>query len=206
MKRHLNTLGKARHLLDEGIQYTAAQWEDKIPRFREMDACARASDIRQYVSACWAPSSKDTLDLEVRFNNGLLLHDDSAGRRMRVKTRPRSPKTGAPLPVTDASPQMDLFGNMVSPGLYEIAVLWSIDFRTATLGAATLAAVDFGIDDNGPVFIYAEEEIPTLSVGDDRGGEEGGQTASPQPGGFGPTDDFNEFLGDQEEDFGPNPA
>lgn len=207
LDRYGADLSRFRNFLDDGVQDAAAVWEDKIAQFRDMDPCSRASHIRTFVSAGWRPAEgEDVLSLDVRFNNGLHLYAPD-GRRIRVKTRPRNPINGLPLPASHwGGTQEDLFGNEVSPAPYELVILWSIDFGTSTLGTATLAAVDFGLDDNGPVSIYAEEEIPVLSASEGNREKADDQAEKPRSSASDPMDDFNEYLGDQEEDFGSGPA
>ncbi|MFF4198249.1 hypothetical protein [Nonomuraea sp. NPDC001831] len=199
-------LSIVRDLLDASIQDAAAYWEEEIPNFRDMDPCSRASHIRQYFSANWrSPNDlKHVLKLEVRFNNGLHLFAPN-DVRMRIKTRPKNPKNGLPLDVTEWVVQEDLFGNEVGSGPYEFAVLWTIDFNASALGTATLAAVDFGQDDNGPAIIYHEEEIPQLSTA--RGSRDNDDARDIHSESAGPgTDDFNEFLEDDGEGYGQDPA
>jgi hypothetical protein len=207
LKRHLEDFVRVRQLLDEGIQHTAAQWEDKIA-FRRMDPCARASDIRQYFSASWTPlgDAKDSLTLDVRFNNGLHLYTPDK-RRIRIKLHPRTSRTGALLPATDPDAQLSLFEDSTSPSkAYELAVLWSIDFYTATLESAVLAAADFGLDDQGPSIIYAKEEIPAIATCGVDNIDVNSQGTNPRSRNQGPTDDFEEFLQSDGEETGPDSA
>lgn len=214
LRRHGEYLSLTRELLDGGVQDAAAHWEEGIPNFREMDPCSRASHIRQFVAANWRILSgvAHPLTLDVRFNNGLHLFNPQ-DVRVRVKTRPRNPKNNMPLSAMEWVIQEDVFGNEIHAGPYELAILWTIDFTTSTLGSASLAAVHFGEDDNGPAVIYAEEEIPLLSTlrgskdNDGDGDADPGSTGTVgSPGPAAPGDDFDEYLEDDGEGYGQDPA
>ncbi|MEU8356344.1 hypothetical protein AB0C27_10065 [Nonomuraea sp. NPDC048882] len=201
-------LSMVRGLIDHGIQVCAANWEDQIPHLRDLNGGVRAGDIRSSVAAGWQriPQPATRLSLEVRSYVGLHFYTQDA-TRLRVKTRPRNPKNGHPLEITELDFDEDLFGTKTFAGPFEFAILYTIDFGTASLDTATLAAVDFGRDDNGPVIIYAEEEIPAIPAS---GSGSTGAPTPPSPPSPGPTstghveDDFDEYL--DEKDFGPDPA
>lgn len=96
-----------------------------------------------------------------------------------------------------------LEGTLFGPA-YEISVLIDIDPGTKTLRKASLAALDWGEDDKGRE-IYYEEEIPPAPMASFGGSGLGGMMPGPSSGALA-DDDFSDFLDEEEEDTGTDPA
>jgi hypothetical protein len=88
---------------------------------------------------------------------------------------------------------------------YEISVLLDIDLGTKTLRKASLVAIDWGEDDKGREMYY-EEGIPAPPMASSGGSGLGGLTPRPGSGGPPVDDDFSDFLDEEGEDTGTDPA
>jgi hypothetical protein len=211
-----------RGCLELAVPEAGAYWEEPDnPDFVSIDPCVRTGHVRQWAAGQTArrKTGKPTLRLRVVSFAGLHLYTPD-GQRIRTRTRPTSKKTGLPLRATSgmseplfeygpAEPphrasggREPLFGHDPVAQPYELSVLMDMDLGTKTLGGAWLAAIDWGSDDKGKA-IYYEEEIPPLPM---MLNGHGGGTALP-PGSEGPAEDgFGDFLADEGEETGTDPA
>jgi hypothetical protein len=98
-----------------------------------------------------------------------------------------------------------LFGYDPTAQPYEISILADIDLGSKTLRGMSLAAINWGPDDKGRT-IYYEEAIPAIPMGR-LGGPDDGKTQPSMPGGWnGPGSGFEDFLRDEGEETGSDPA
>jgi hypothetical protein len=219
---HGPELSSFRGHLELAVPEAGAYWEEPDnPDFVSIDACVRTGHVRQWAAGRVArrQTRKPTLRLQVVSFAGLHLYTPD-GQRIRTRTRPTSKKTGLRMRATwgtsdplfeygPAAPAREvtgdpepLFGYDPTAQPYELSVLMDMDLGTKTLAGAWLAAIDWGPDDKGKV-IYYEEEIPALPM---MLNAHGAGTAVP-PGSEGPADDgFGDFLADEGEETGTDPA
>lgn len=210
LSTHDTWLSGFRGALDLSVQETGGYWEIPNVDFVSMDPSVRTGHVRQFTAGLLGKLNSCESPLRVRVASFAALHLYTPdGQRIRTRSWPRSRKTGLliqastheqPFLVED-DPSLDdaLFG---SP--YEISILMVIDLGTKTLQKASLAAIDWGDDDKGRE-IYYEAEIPALPMeGFDDSGEDG-TIIGPDSGGS-PADDFGDFLDEEEEETGTDPA
>jgi hypothetical protein len=223
---HGTDLGNVRACLDLSAQETGGYWETPNPDFVSIDGCVRTGHIRQLAAGQLVrqPTTQavlQTLRLKVKSFAALhLLTPD--GKRIRTRTRPVVRRTGKPMRALPAgSEQEPLFGDEdlqaaqeaagalfgygpPSQQPYEISILMDIGLGTKSLTGAWLAAIDWGKDDKGRT-IYYEEQIPALPM--QLGGSTGG--GNPPNGSAGwnrPGNGFEDFLQDEGEETGSDPA
>jgi hypothetical protein len=217
---HSAALGQHVTCFDLSVQEAGGYWEDPNPDLANVDPGVRGAHIRQYAAglAKRVQGGKPTLRLRMRPMAGYhLLAPDS--RKIRVRMRPvtgrrRRPMRAAddseltfdydmttrqqdpgPLENAEAAASGVLFGYDPSAQPYEISVLLDVDLGTKTLASAWLAAIDWGSDDRGKM-IYYEEQIMAMPLDDT------GEPGPRDPGNLG----FEEFLKDEGEDTGSDPA
>jgi hypothetical protein len=216
-------LSSHRGYLDVAVQEAGGYWEEPNTDFVSIDPCVRTGHVRQWAAglAVKRKAGKSALRLRVVSFAGYHLYTPD-GQRIRARTRPTVKKTGLPMraargltealfefdpparpgEVTDGS-RTFLFGHEPAAQPYEVSVLMDIDLGTKALKSAWLAAIDWGPDDKGKV-IYYEEEIPAPPM---QLSSPGGSAPSVPPGPQGPDGDgFSDFLGDEGETTGTDPA
>lgn len=197
-------LSRFRGCLDQAVQETGGYWEaPNHPDFAVIDSCVRTGHVRALAGADairW-PAQKASLRLKITPFCGLHLYT-SDGQKIRTRSRPRNAKTGLPMRAPKDGYARPLWGHDPSAQPYEISVLLDIDLGTKTLYRASLAAIDWGVDDKGRE-IYYEEEILPPATGFNESETEGPD--APESGFGSPLDDFTDLLGNGEE-VGPDPA
>jgi hypothetical protein len=225
VKRMLAThgadLGNVRACLDLSAQETGGYWETPNPDFVSIDSCVRTGHIRQLAAGKLVRKLLPTLRLKVKTFAALhLLTPD--GKRIRTRTRPVVRRTGKPMRALPAGfEQEPLFGDedlQAAQGAagvlfgydppaqqpYEISILMDIGLGTKSLAGAWLAAIDWGKDDKGRT-IYYEEQIPALPM--QLSGSTGGGNPPDASDGWGrPGNGFEDFLQDEGEGTGSDPA
>ena len=222
---HGTDLGGIRACLDLSAQETGGYWEDPNPNFVSIDPSVRTGHIRQLTAGqllrrAATKAVLRTLRLKVKSFAALHLFTPE-GQRIRTRTRPVVRKTGKPMRALAVGSETEsLFGDedlQVTPGVsgtlhgydpsaqpYEISILMDIDLGSKSLTAASLAAIDWGKDDKGRE-IYYEEQIPPMPM--QLGGPAGGGNPPSAPNGWnGPGNGFEDFLRDESEGTGSDPA
>jgi hypothetical protein len=223
---HRSDFSIVRGCLDMAVQETGGYWEHPNPEFLSIDASVRAGHIKQLAAgfitrrkvakAVAATPPLPTLRLRIRGFAGLHLYTPD-GQRIRTRLRPVTGKNRSPMhasqgdsdalfeydEVRRASVPKPLFGHDAGAKPYEVSILMDIDLGTKTLKAAWLAAIDWGPHDRGRV-IYYEEEIPAPPMAG-TSGPDGGTPVPPGAGGP-PEDGFGDFLGQEGEETGTDPA
>jgi len=229
---HSAELGQHVTCFDLSVQETGGYWEDPNPDLAIIDPGVRSAHMRQFAGGLAARAArvhagKPALRLRLRSMAGYhLLTPD--GRKIRVRMRPVTGRSRRPMRATTSDSELMfdydltarvqdpdprdreeaevpgvLFGYDPSARPYEISVLLEVDLGTKTLASAWLAAIDWGKDDRGKM-IYYEEQIPAVPLDDT--GEPGGGIAG-TPGPQSPADlGFEEFLKDEGEETGSDPA
>jgi hypothetical protein len=223
-------LSDIRGYIDQSVQEAGGYWEDPNPDFVSIDPGVRTGHVRQWTAGLAAKvratrrkasaSSPPLLKLKVVSFAGLHWYT-LEGERIRTRTRPMSGKRRRPMhaappdeglfrydDLASSSETSDepgvLFGHDPGAEPYEVSILMDIDPGAKTLQGAWLAAIDWGPDDKGRM-IYYEEEIPAPPM--KKLGDPGdGGTAVP-PGAGGPAEDgFSDFLNEEGEETGTDPA
>jgi hypothetical protein len=179
--------------LDKAVPKTLAMYEDEFPDASKLPGDALCSGVRALL---WKYCDSDefaaaSLSVVPRHSSKQL--SDGLGTTVRVRRHPYSYKTGSRLGVSP--PPIDtlfradlsidpLFGIDLSAAPYELAAFWIPNYRTKSLGSASLAAVAY-LDDPSKTAIYHLEPLPqrdALTLG--------GPQSPPPP------DDFDDFWSD----------
>jgi hypothetical protein len=229
---HGTELGQHVTCFDMSVQETGGYWEDPNPDLASIDPGVRSAHMRQFAAglarrAASVQAGKPALRLRIRPMAGYhLLAPD--GRTIRVRMRPVTGRNRRPMRAATSDSELlfeydlavgaqdpdarereetanpgVLFGYDPSARPYEISVLLDVDLGTKTLSSAWLAAINWGQDDRGEM-IYYEEQIPAMPLGDvgEPGGRSAGPSGPPDPADLG----FEEFLKDEGEETGSDPA
>lgn len=227
VKHALATYGpdfiKLRSALELAVQEAGAHWEHPNLELSLIDACVRSGHVRQLAAGHLLRGRMGEVTLGVKLVPFAGIHlYTPGGQRIRTRSRPVTGRDRRPMrpDVFHADPLFDLeigdqtgeeteqsevlFGHAPSAEPYELDVLLDLDVITKTLTMASLAAIDWGPDDKGKM-IYYEEEIPASTIALPSG-PNGDGTPVP-PGAEGPADDgFGDFLADEGDETGIDPA
>jgi hypothetical protein len=167
--------------LDEAVPRAFAKWDLEFPDRALLPGDTLCGDVR---ALFWPRVTLELHDQGLRVvpRGSSYRLSDGLGRTVRVRRHPRNATTATNLPVT--TPPIDtLFGVDYDAVAFELAVLWTPNRKTESLGGASLAAVH---DLDGSPDIYGRTPLPRtdLTIRDF------GTTPPPPPPG-----DFEEFLG-----------
>lgn len=192
---HYRAFAVVHHLLDVAIQETALRWEDRFPDLKDMDGSFLASNVRGMLDALRkkGPLPRASLTMVTVNNCGQHLFDGQ-GTRFRILERPLSQVSpGRLLPICEPETET-LFGTVPSAAPYELAVLWTVNYKAKSLGKAVLAAASH-IDNPRKAAIYAEEILPEpipVTLGARPSNEDAAE----------PTEGFEDLFGDTGEGLG----
>lgn len=193
MAQHAQTLAMYWAFLDLVLPKAFAKYEPEYLDGTKLPGRALAGTVQALLwHLAESPVIENsTLRLVPRASSKHLVDEDS-GMSVRIRRHPWNFRLNRPVQVIPA-PVYTLFGIDASSLPFELAILWTANRVSKSLGSASLAAVH-GFDGSSPPDIYFTKPLPQIDLLSTQTKESLADAADQIP------DDFDEFF--PEEDFG----
>lgn len=161
MEAHAGTLATYNGFLELVVPKAFAFYEDDYPDITKVPGDGLCATVRTLLRPRGEGVSPEgsTLRFVPRGASRQLI--DAEGATVRIRRHPWDFRRGRRVGVVPA-PVETLFGTDWSLAPYELAILWTPDFKAKALGSAVLAAVA-DLDQPSPA-IFARAALPTSNV------------------------------------------